>query len=117
MARFYRTIATGQSRVSRETMALFADAEIAENDVQNVLDIDPAGQAAQRLGGKPEFLGDDILAAVLAFGQGAREGVAREFQRFSLALAAHQGRLGSKEFGGMAGEMTEKGLETLPGHS
>src|SRR5438105_6354709 len=50
-------------RVSRETGPLFTDAEVAENDVQHVLDVDPAGQPAERLPGHSQFLGDDILAA------------------------------------------------------
>ena len=42
---------------------LFADAEVAEDHVQDVLDVDPAGQAAERLAGEPQLLGQQIFAA------------------------------------------------------
>ena len=42
---------------------LFADAEVAENHVQNILDIDPAGQTAQGTGREPQLLGQQILTA------------------------------------------------------
>ncbi len=42
---------------------LFADAEVAENHVQNILDIDPAGEPPERAGGDPQLLGQQILAA------------------------------------------------------
>ena len=37
--------------------ALFADAEVAKNHVQDILDIDPAGEAAERAGGEAQLLG------------------------------------------------------------
>ena len=46
----------------------FTDAEVAEDDVEDVLDVDPAGQPAERGGRNPQFLGDELLAALLAFG-------------------------------------------------
>ena len=93
---------------------LFADAEIAKNHLQNVLDIDSAGQAAQGLGGEPQLLGDDVLPTTRAFGQGPGEGLVRDFQRFPMPFTADQGRLGSKEFGRMPGEVDKKRLETFP---
>ena len=65
--------------VSRETAehesALLSYAEIPENDVQNILDIDPAGQPPERMGGQPQLLGDQLLPARAAFRQ--RRGRAR----------------------------------------
>ena len=37
-------------------VGLFSDAEIAENYVQDVFDIDAAGQTFQGAGGHPKFL-------------------------------------------------------------
>jgi hypothetical protein len=42
---------------------LFPDAKVAENHVQDVLDIDPAGEAAKRAGSNAQLLGQQILAA------------------------------------------------------
>src|SRR5262249_2130770 len=54
--------------VSRETPAsgggvggLLPNTEVAEDHVEHVLDIDPAGQAAKRPGGEAQFLGDQFL--------------------------------------------------------
>src|SRR5690606_9761671 len=50
--------------VSRETSsrrpALLPDAEIPENDVKQVLDVDPAGEAAEGAGGEPDILGREL---------------------------------------------------------
>src|SRR5208282_1786579 len=40
----------------------FTNTEIAEDNVEDVLDIHPAGQPAERRGGRPQFLGDQLLA-------------------------------------------------------
>ena len=42
---------------------LFADAEVAENHIQDLLDIDPTGEAPERAGGDPQLLGQQILMA------------------------------------------------------
>lgn len=42
---------------------LFADAKVAENDVQHVLDVDAAGEAAERRGRGPQLLGQQVLLA------------------------------------------------------
>ncbi len=47
--------------VSRET-GLFADTEFAENNVQQILDIDPPCQSPQRMHRKPQLLGDQFIA-------------------------------------------------------
>jgi len=54
IARPERAEARGLRIAPRTTPAhldLLADAEVAEDDVQDILDIDPAGQAAERAGG------------------------------------------------------------------
>ena len=51
---------------------LFADAEIAEDDVENVLDIDAAGQTSERLAGGAQLLGQQILAAGTAPARAAK---------------------------------------------
>ena len=40
---------------------LLADAKVAEDYVEHVLDINPAGQSRQGAGGEPQFLGQKIL--------------------------------------------------------
>ena len=42
--------------------SLLADTEFPENLVENIFDIDPAEQAAQRLRRRPEFFGDQLVA-------------------------------------------------------
>ncbi len=42
-------------------MPSFADTEITENSVQDVLDIDPAGKPAQRPRRQAQLLGDQIV--------------------------------------------------------
>ena len=37
--------------------ALFPDAEVAKYHIQDVLDVDATDQAAQRIGGDPQFYG------------------------------------------------------------
>lgn len=41
---------------------LLTDAEIAKDHVEDVFDINPAGEAAQRAGGETQFFGEQILA-------------------------------------------------------
>ena len=78
-------------------MALFANAEVAEYHVQNVLDIDPAGEAAERPGRKPQLFGQQVL---LGRNIGAlrppqrRQGL---LKRMAVALPGHQRRLGAGE--------------------
>ena len=39
----------------------FTNTEIAKDDVQNILDIDSAGESAKRRRGRAQFLGDQLL--------------------------------------------------------
>ena len=41
---------------------LFSDAEVPENNVENVVNVDAAGEAAQGACSKPQFLGKKIFA-------------------------------------------------------
>ena len=41
--------------------ALLADAEIAEDHVENILDVDTAGQPPQRMRRQPQLLGHQFL--------------------------------------------------------
>jgi hypothetical protein len=41
---------------------LLSDTEIAKNNVQDVLDVDPAGEPSERAGGQPQFFGNEVIA-------------------------------------------------------
>lgn len=53
---------THDSHAGRSGSSLFADAEIAENHVEDVLYIDPAGEPPEGAGGDAQLLGQQILA-------------------------------------------------------
>ena len=61
----------GQNGVSRETTTgrrvnqSFTNAELAEDLVQHVFDIDTAGQSAKGPGGLTQLFGDQLLARTL----------------------------------------------------
>ena len=44
------------------------DAEIAEDHIEDIFDIDSASESAQRGGRQAQLFGDDSLTATLAFG-------------------------------------------------
>src|SRR6478672_5494782 len=44
--------------------SLFSDAEVSENHIQNILDIDPAEQASQGVGRGPQILRGKFLALI-----------------------------------------------------
>ena len=78
---------------------LLPDAEVPENDVQNILDVDPASQPPERSRREPKFLGDDVLAAALGERPAQRLGGLAQQHAMPLAgdqrgLAAGQHRLG-----------------------
>ena len=66
------------------------DAEVAEDHVEDVLDVDPAGEAAERPGRQPQFLGDQLLLAGAADRQRPAQRVRRLPQRVPMALAGDQ---------------------------
>ena len=93
---------------------LFADAEVAEDHVQDVLDVDPAGKPPQRPGSDAQLLSQQILAAGHIGRQGPAQGFQGVFQRPPMALPRHQRRLGAgQEAFGMPGEGSEKRLKTF----
>jgi hypothetical protein len=63
----FRQAAAGRetTRCHRDavTQGSLADAEIAEDDVEDVLDVDAAGETAQRLRRPAQLLGQEVLAA------------------------------------------------------
>ena len=96
--------------------ALFADAEIAENHVQDVLDVDPAGEPPQGASGDAQLFGQQILMTGEPRRQRPlqrRQGI---LQRTAVALARHQRRLGAgqKTFG-VAGEGGKQQIEAFSG--
>ena len=93
---------------------LFADAKVAENHVQDVLDIDPAGQPAERAGGDPQLLGQQILAAGHFASLRPLQGRQYLLKRAPVAFAGHQRRFGPRqETLGLAGQLTQKLVKTL----
>ena len=82
--------------VNRFVNQSFADAEIAEDHVENVLDVDPAGQPAERPGGQPQFLGHQLLAPDGPSAQRAFERADGLLQRPALPLAGDERRFGSR---------------------
>ena len=90
----------------------FADAEVAEDHVQDVLDIDPAGQPPQRAGGDAELFGQQILAAGergLASPPQGRQGI---LQGAPMPLAGDQRWLGAgQEDFGMPGQGGQQGFK------
>ena len=54
------TTEIGKSR--QLSTASFSDAEVPENNVENVVNVDAAGEAAQGACSEPQFLGEKILA-------------------------------------------------------
>jgi hypothetical protein len=73
----------------------FADAEVPEDNIQDVLDVDSPRQPAEGMGCGAQFLGQQIFRPTLAFSAAqGREGL---FQGKSVAGAAHQQLLRSSE--------------------
>src|SRR5271155_4075659 len=80
----------GVSRETRCQMLVnesFTNTKIAEDDVQNIFDIDPPHEPAERCRCGSQFLGNQLLAAAgpLAFGQSARERRHGVFERRAVA--------------------------------
>src|ERR1041385_8112298 len=103
-ASFYRrpgfpTRQTGRSRpvgmfhVKRPGPSSLPDAEIAEDDVEHVLDVDLAREAPERAGREAEFLGDQLLAGRGPEREGPRQRVPRLLQCNPMPLAGNEGRL------------------------
>ncbi len=75
------------------------NAKITEDDVQNILDINPPCQPTKRSRGGPQFLGDQFLAAGSALGERTIKIAYRFIQCASMTLAGYQNGLScTKEF-------------------
>jgi hypothetical protein len=99
---------------------LFADAEIPEDHVEDVLDVDPAGQLAQGGGSEAQLLGHQVFTAGGRFGEGAAKSGQRGLQSLTVALAGEQGRLAiPKCHGSLPGKGGEQGLNpgAIPGRN
>ena len=68
----------------------FPNTEIPEDDVQNILDIHPPGQSAQRRRGNPQFLGNELFAAPRSLRQSAPERRHYLFKRMAVTRSGHQ---------------------------
>ena len=53
--------AGGRPHPLRHLPMSLADAEIAKDHVENILDIDPAGEPAERPRGQPQLFGEDVF--------------------------------------------------------
>ena len=85
--------------------ALLSDAEVAEDHVQNIFDVDPAKELAERPGREPELLRHDLLAAVMRGLLCVPQCQHRFLQVRALARTRHQRRLGRE---GPLGELRER---------
>ena len=93
---------------------LFADAKVAENHVQDILDIDPAGQPAKRAGGDAQLLGQQVLAAGHIAALSPLQGGQDLLQRPPVPFAGNQSGLGAaEEFLGLPGQLSQKPVKTL----
>ena len=72
----------------RNESDLLSYTEIPENDVQNVLDIDPPGQPAEAWAADRSSSATNSSRPVLAFGQRPVKGILRRIQCFSMPFPA-----------------------------
>jgi hypothetical protein len=90
-----------------------ANAKIAEDDVENVFDIDSAGQPAQGSPGEPQFLRHHILARRQSLADGTVQGCEHILQRVAVPCASHQCRFaGAEELLGTSPKRPEKAIES-----
>src|ERR1700722_4302698 len=87
--------------VSRETAVerwpdSFPDAEIAENHIQNILDIDPACQPAQGRCRRPQFLSDQFFLPN-GLVQGAIQRRSGSLQAFAVPHTSYDARFRPNE--------------------
>lgn len=71
---------------------LLADAKISKDDIQQLLDIDPPGDASDRAHSQPQVFGEQLS---LALCQLPFESADCFFQGLPMACAGNNGRLGS----------------------
>ena len=98
------------------TMSLRTDTEIAEDHVEHVLDIDPAGPAGQRPGGEATLLGQEIFALGHGPSRRAAEGGAGVFERLPVPGAGDKAGFGAgEELAGIALKSGEQLREARTG--
>src|SRR5664279_900979 len=98
----------------QNTDRLFADAEVPENHVQDILDIDPAGEAPKRAGGDAQLLRQQILAGGDFAALGPAQGGQDVLKRVAVARAGHQrGLRPGQEPLGVARQLGQKVVKTL----
>ena len=71
---------------------LLSDTKITKDLVQDILDVDPTEQSAQRIGGRPQLLGGEFLA-LLEHRHAALQRSHGLLQQFALPLPADQATL------------------------
>ena len=64
----------------------FTDAKIAENDVENVLDVHPARDPSQKMSRSPQFLRKSVFAPSFALGNRPYQSLIRGFQESPLSF-------------------------------
>ena len=93
---------------------LLADTEVAEDHVQDILDVDPTGQAAQGTDGDAQLLGEQILTAGDLAPQRPPQRCLGILQRPAMTRAGHQGGFGtSQKTLGMTGQSGQKPVKPL----
>src|SRR4051812_21378291 len=106
---FRETQGVETREVAERRIALLSNAELLENGPKDVLDVHPAQQPAQGVGGGTQLFGSQLLALVYKL-QAPAQAVKRPMQEIPLARPGHQGALaGPEEF---AGEF-DQGIDQL----
>ena len=108
-----KTLAEDSGLESEKVNALFTNAEVAKNNVQNIFDVDASSQPAEGPPGESQFLGDDILASWRRLAQGSVESAQRALQGVAVAGPRHQGGLGrAKVFPRILAERSQESIES-----
>src|ERR1700674_5045369 len=100
---------TVRSGVSRETplglTTLFSNAEIAENHIQNVVNLDPPGESSEPARRQPKLLRNDVLASTGPLGYRPTKRLHGLPHCGTVPLTRYQGRLALvEERFGVAGQ-------------
>ena len=94
----------------------FPNAKVAEDHVENILNVDPSCQPAESVRRAPKLFCKDILAPTHALRKRGIEGLLGRYQHFPMPLAANQSGLGAKKALNILGEALEQGLESTTVH-
>jgi hypothetical protein len=96
---------------------LFTNAKIAEDDIENIFDVDATGQPAKRRRGRAQFLGDQLFAIAPVCGLSQctikrRYGV---LKGTVMARSGHDPRLGRRKIpAGKFGKIPDQRLYPFP---